>query len=78
MLGIKRVIEQKSLSKSFPTKTRLPSSVKKLMLTKIDQTSKSANCKPGSGRDPTAWIAQNVDSVEELVLSQAVHQALTK
>jgi len=51
-----RVSEQKLLS------------LKKL-LTKIDQTG-SVDRKPGSGKRRTIWIAQNVDSVEELVLSQ--------
>jgi len=44
------------------------SSLKKL-LTKIDQTG-SVYCKLGSGKKCTIWIAQNIDSVEELVLSQ--------
>ena len=44
------------------------SSLKKL-LTKIDQTG-SVDSKPGSGNKRMIRIAQNVDSVEELVLSQ--------
>jgi len=39
------------------------------LLTKIDQTG-SVDCKHGSGKKHTIRIAQNVDSVEELVLSQ--------
>ena len=36
---------------------------------KIDQTG-SVDHKPGSGKKHTNWIAQNVDSDKELVLSQ--------
>jgi len=45
-----------------------PSSLNKL-LTKTDQSG-TMDCKPGSGRKSKTWIAQNVDSLEELVLSQ--------
>jgi len=39
------------------------------LLTKTDQTG-SVDHKPGSSKKHTTWIAQNVDSVEELVISQ--------
>ena len=58
----------KKFIKEFPNKNWSFSSLKKL-LTKIDQTG-SVDRKPGSGEKPTIRIAQNVDSVEELVLSQ--------
>ena len=61
-------MEQKKFIKEFPNKNWSLSSVKKL-LTKNDQTS-SVDRKPGSGKKHTIWIAQNTDSVEELVLSQ--------
>jgi len=59
-------MEQKKFIKEFPNKNL--SSLKKL-LTKIDQTG-SVDSKPGSGNKRMIRIAQNVDSVEELVLSQ--------
>jgi len=40
-----------------------------MLLTKTDQTG-SVDCKPSSGKKHTIRIAQNVYSVEELVLSQ--------
>jgi len=58
----------KKLMKEFPNKNWSLSSVKKL-LTKIDQTD-SVDRKPGSGKKHTIQIAQNADSVEELLLSQ--------
>jgi len=60
----------KKFIKEFLNKNWSLSSLKKL-LTKIDQTG-SVDCKPGSGKKHTIWIAQNVDSVEELVLSQEI------
>ena len=57
--------EAKTFLKEFPNKNL--SSLKKL-LTKIDQTG-SVDRKPSSGKKRTIRIAQNVDSVEELVLS---------
>jgi len=58
----------KKFIKEFPNKNWSLSSLKKL-LTKTDQTG-SVDHKPGSGEKHMIWIAQNVDSVEELVLSQ--------
>jgi len=58
----------KNFIKKFPNKNWSLSSLKKL-LTKIDQTG-SFDHKPGSGKKRTIWIAQDVDSDEELVLSQ--------
>ena len=58
----------KKFIKEFPNKNWSLSSLKQL-LTKTDQTG-SVDHKPGSSKKHTTWIAQNVDSVEELVLSQ--------
>jgi len=58
----------KKFIREFPNKNWSLSSLNKL-LTKIDQTG-SVDCKPGSGKKHMIRIAQNVDSVEELVLSQ--------
>jgi len=58
----------KKFTKEFPNKKWYQSSLKKL-LTKTDQTG-SVHHKPGSGKKHTIRIAQNVDSVEELLLSQ--------
>jgi len=58
----------KTFIKEFPIQNWSLSSLKKL-LTKIDQTGSVVH-KPGSGKKRTIWIVQNVDSVEELLLSQ--------
>jgi len=58
----------KKLIKKFVNNNWSPSSLNKL-LAKTDQTC-IVNCKPGSGKKRKIWIAQKVDSVEELVLSQ--------
>jgi len=58
--------EAKKFIKEFLNKNL--SSLKKL-LTKIDQTG-SVDRKPGSGIKCMIWIAENVGSVEELVISQ--------
>jgi len=56
----------KKFIKEFPNKNL---SFLKKLLTKTDQTG-SVDRKPGSGKKRTIQIAKNVDSVEELVLSQ--------
>ena len=58
----------KRLLKEFPNKNWCVNSLNKL-LQKIDRTG-SVDRKPGSGKTRKARTAQNVDSVEELVLSQ--------
>ena len=58
----------KRLLKEFPNKNWSVNSLNKL-LQKIDRTG-SVDRKPGSGKTRKARTAQNVDSVEELVLSQ--------
>jgi len=58
----------KRLLKEFPNKNWSVNSLNKL-LQKIDRI-RSVDRKPGSGKTGKARTAQNVDSVEELVLSQ--------
>jgi len=71
-------MEQGSLSKTFQTKTGLCHLCMKKLLTKIDLTS-SVDHKPSSGKKRTIRIiAQNVDSVEEVVLSHESAQGTHK
>jgi len=60
----------KKFINEFPNRNRSRSSLNKhKLLTKLHQTH-TVDCKPGSGKSVKMWIAQNVDSVEELILGR--------